>query len=1027
MFSISPDRARLYTENKQMTVKEPALWNKFLCDYTIPFAWASLLEFIATTHPKRSTFDWWPKTIEDGNDLLNGALSLVVDVIQQKSLAVFPTITGYLPANEAILHGGNDSHILDTAMAEALLPIVYAPPQVRRSINHLFSKRQLTPHIISEHLQGKNDRIRRWTETTKRTVLEYLLHEYPIYGPENLELFPFEDGSYRSLATGITFWHRHNVEKLFFQSAAKCNLDLSKFGDVASGAIQFFCNTKDIKYNVRFRTVEDFATFCKHELFHDVETQDDVIVRETTDFRQLKLAWKWISMSGRRITNKALEDLWLLPFSGHKLRKIRPTEPSRAILMIARDDELYELLDRMDKDKRTKAPYLLRLESMGLKSYDLLFSINKKNEAVYLWDSANLSSLVKWLSLNSEIVTGFSTEYKDAILEHIARKLRLENKAAEIESSRSSIMSLPIFRKLCWVKNEDDQYVLQTSCTSISASAKSIGVPGEDIPILEVEDCQFLVAEYGSAAKDILDTLESSLVKTCTVPKLIEEHVLPSFESSRSDSAIKSKVGEYLLSTYAELSVQARSQLRTLPIIPTETSTGEQGSMFRCISELVDRDAPELSGLFFDHEDVFVTKVFQRRFSDGLRVCKLRTVVDLELINERIRTFSTSAKPIEEIEVVAHKLLESSFFPANDMDYTTIRTNKWLPVKDPCSTSLCLRSAKSCRGIEDQLVAGLAMPILNKSVSSAWKGLLGWNIRVPDIILLEQLDQGLATNDMTVVDAVLSRLYITDRLPAVTPQLMSRAFVWVGDGTFQLPSKAFRSGCRGFEPFLQNVVDVFWNRHTDILKTCGVGGSPSLRDLTDAYAMLVALAPLKLEEHYNAAVNLTNAIIEFPKHLRQHLHVLAADGNFYPPDHLTYPNVKHMANNNHEITYSRITMATAQLLGVELRSDHHIKELLEIADVDDDDEFDQREQITTRISDTLDRYPVESTFREYLANADDAGATEINWLLDERSHTTQGLLTEEMAQVQGPALLVHNNSSKLLLNKEQLNLRRGSF
>jgi hypothetical protein len=38
-------------------------------------------------------------------------------------------------------------------------------------------------------------------------------------------------------------------------------------------------------------------------------------------------------------------------------------------------------------------------------------------------------------------------------------------------------------------------------------------------------------------------------------------------------------------------------------------------------------------------------------------------------------------------------------------------------------------------------------------------------------------------------------------------------------------------------------------------------------------------------------------------------------------------------------------------------------------------------------SDTLDRYPVETTFREYLANADDCeGASHISWMLDQRSH-----------------------------------------
>lgn len=63
--------------------------------------------------------------------------------------------------------------------------------------------------------------------------------------------------------------------------------------------------------------------------------------------------------------------------------------------------------------------------------------------------------------------------------------------------------------------------------------------------------------------------------------------------------------------------------------------------------------------------------------------------------------------------------------------------------------------------------------------------------------------------------------------------------------------------------------------------------------------------------------------------------------------------------------------------------------------------------------DTLDRYPIHNTFREYLANADDTGGTsKINWLLDERTHAHEKLLTTQLKPFQGPALLVHNDGGK---------------
>jgi hypothetical protein len=56
---------------------------------------------------------------------------------------------------------------------------------------------------------------------------------------------------------------------------------------------------------------------------------------------------------------------------------------------------------------------------------------------------------------------------------------------------------------------------------------------------------------------------------------------------------------------------------------------------------------------------------------------------------------------------------------------------------------------------------------------------------------------------------------------------------------------------------------------------------------------------------------------------------------------------------------------------------------------------------------TLDRYTEESTFKEYLANADDfVSAKELNWLIDEGSHAKQSLLTKELQDYQGPAPFV---------------------
>ena len=76
------------------------------------------------------------------------------------------------------------------------------------------------------------------------------------------------------------------------------------------------------------------------------------------------------------------------------------------------------------------------------------------------------------------------------------------------------------------------------------------------------------------------------------------------------------------------------------------------------------------------------------------------------------------------------------------------------------------------------------------------------------------------------------------------------------------------------------------------------------------------------------------------------------------------------------------------------------------------DDAGQHEPITTRLRNILKEYKDGLTIiKEMIQNADDAGATEVNILYDNRTHLTQNLILKGMADSHGPALIVHNNGS----------------
>ena len=74
-------------------------------------------------------------------------------------------------------------------------------------------------------------------------------------------------------------------------------------------------------------------------------------------------------------------------------------------------------------------------------------------------------------------------------------------------------------------------------------------------------------------------------------------------------------------------------------------------------------------------------------------------------------------------------------------------------------------------------------------------------------------------------------------------------------------------------------------------------------------------------------------------------------------------------------------------------------------------EFGQHEMLTRRIQNILQDYPFDiTTLKELLQNADDAKATKVYFILDKRTHGGEGLLSENWKKLQGPALLVWNDS-----------------
>ncbi|XP_030840846.1 sacsin-like [Strongylocentrotus purpuratus] len=114
-----------------------------------------------------------------------------------------------------------------------------------------------------------------------------------------------------------------------------------------------------------------------------------------------------------------------------------------------------------------------------------------------------------------------------------------------------------------------------------------------------------------------------------------------------------------------------------------------------------------------------------------------------------------------------------------------------------------------------------------------------------------------------------------------------------------------------------------------------------------------------------------------------------------------------------EIELHKCHMKISFMLAKKLKVKDVRQQMLQLYDIDfPGEEFGQHEKLTTRIKRILDSYPSDETIlKELLQNADDAGATEIHFVYDPRSHNGNKLLGDSMKALQGPALCVFNNQS----------------
>ena len=116
-------------------------------------------------------------------------------------------------------------------------------------------------------------------------------------------------------------------------------------------------------------------------------------------------------------------------------------------------------------------------------------------------------------------------------------------------------------------------------------------------------------------------------------------------------------------------------------------------------------------------------------------------------------------------------------------------------------------------------------------------------------------------------------------------------------------------------------------------------------------------------------------------------------------------------DDSYRFVHDIVPLATAKSLGVQLCRSASLARYSVTGSGFSIEEFGQHEELTRRIQSIIRDYPFDMTIlKELLQNADDAKATKMHVILDMREHSKEHILSEEWGDLQGPALLVWNDS-----------------
>lgn len=971
----------------------------------IPGAWAKLLVNVCQNRQAQDLFHLWPTTTSEVHRWWYGMIRTVMDIASRSNDPVWFTELGYVSLQDGLLASAATNVQQKRAFREAELRVIYLTDQLLEEARQTPGGRSLRPRTLYESLR-EIPSFEHLSSQSKLVVLEYLQHEIPLTELAALQIFPFDDGIFRSLTTSPTFLHRDIFDKKLFSRQPESSIDADRVSEVTSTWLHE--RAKEDNSILRYRNPPDL---CDYFLNHIANGSSDTLTFGEEETSMLSEVWEWIMRHCQGdLPLSALGSLWLVPLRDSGVRKLIPRDVSNSATWFD-TGKGKEIALRIIAVDPSKAPKLIADDALSDVALQRLLALAEKESSLRLKDGNKLGYFLKFLEEGRILLQNATEDVKDSVF-RVVKELYRGRNSIDINIDTDVLRSLCIFNEVEWPIDATGWSTIIRSSTDLTRNIAFVGM--RKLVPLPLSSTQVFLDATDEWARSLFEDL--NLVRCLDEIQLLEELVIPALQESGYEHMISNfrlDVTELLFQNYFRLSTSAQACISSLPVVPLERRKEDQSLSFACPVDVVDPHQSALVSLYFEDEMTLPEMHFYHRFSGVLVSCGMMKRLDERLVLDRISTYARKQVPFDEVASRAEKLLQIPICAdSSRLDEFTqsVRNCVWLPAQSP-ERSHFLTNSLECRDSDEEPFVSRVWHTLPFRVEHSWRSILGWQNRIQVDVLMSQLVRSIDASDLHSVEQILFYLDRHYAFEDYVGRLLGLNFIRSSNGLLISPAQACREGGERLMPYLYNVDSRFWDDHIEIMTLANVLEIPDLGRLHDVQKALESKGALN-EADLDVAVEIARIWGSQACKSFHNLKVPDDTGLLVDVDSLVFNDAPWVSDVNRAVAHPKLSRAIADRLKMQPVSDLLRNGDLGISDIDED-EFNQREEVADGIRDTLDRYTRESTFHEYLANADDCGsASAVNFLFDETSYNTERLLTTDLNSLQGPAVLIHNDGGE---------------